>query len=87
MTATPTTLALLAIAEADNPTAQIGIDVYNAAGMLIAQSPSALGIAVAQVALPPAGTYTWRVRNYGAAVNYTPTTIDRQPQAPLVLVP
>jgi len=87
MTATTTTLALLAIAEADNPTAQIGIDVFNSAGLLIAQSLPALGIAVAQVALPPAGTYTWRVRNYGAAVNYTPTTIDRQPQAPLVLVP
>ncbi len=58
MTATPTTLALLAIAEADNPTAQIGIDVYNSAGLLVMQSVPALGIAVAQVALPPAGTYT-----------------------------
>jgi hypothetical protein len=82
MIASPTTLALIAIAEADNPLAQIGIDVYNSAGLLVTQSVPALGIAVAQVALPPAGTYTWRVRNYGTAVNYTPTTIIREPQLP-----
>jgi hypothetical protein len=87
MSATTTTLALIAIAEADNPTAQIGIDVYNAAGLLVAQSPPALGIAVAQMALPPAGTYTWRVRNYGSAVNYMPTSIVREPQPPVALVP
>jgi len=87
MVASPTTLALIAIAEADNPLAQIGIDIYNPAGLLVARSVPALGIAVAQVLLPPAGTYTWRVRNYGAAINYTPTTIVREPQPIAVLVP
>jgi len=80
MVASPTTLALIAIAEADNPTAQIGIDVFNSMGLLMARSVPALGIAIAQVALPSAGTYTWRVRNYGSApINYTPTSIVREP--------
>jgi hypothetical protein len=80
MVASPTTLALIAIAEADNPTAQIGIDVFNSMGLLMASSVPALGVAVAQVALPSAGTYTWRVRNYGSApINYTPTSIVREP--------
>jgi hypothetical protein len=87
MTASPTTLALIAMAEADDPLAQLGIDVYNAQGLLVARSAPALGIAVAQVALPSAGAYTWRVRNYGGAVNYTPTTIVREPAPSLVLVP
>jgi hypothetical protein len=87
MTASPTTLALIAVAEADDALAQIGIDIYNAQGLLVARSAPSLGIAVAQVALPPAGTYTWRVRNYGGPVNYTPTSIVREPSLPLVLVP
>jgi hypothetical protein len=88
MIASPTSLALLAIAEADDPMAQLGIDVYNAQGILIARSVPSLKIAVAQVALPAAGTYTWRVRNYGAAaVTYTPTSIVREPALPLELVP
>lgn len=87
MTASPTSLALIAMAEADDPLAQLGIDVYNAQGLLVARSAPALGIAVAQVALPSAGAYTWRVRNYGGAVNYTPTTIVREPAPSLVLVP
>jgi len=87
MTASPTTLALIAMAEADDPLAQIGIDVFNAQGLLVARSAPALGIAVAQVALPSAGAYTWRVRNYGGAVNYTPSSIVREPPLPLELVP
>jgi len=81
LTASPTTLALIAVAEADNPLAQIGIDIYNAAGILVARSIPAPTVAVAQVVLPAAGTYTCRVRNYSAvATNYTPTLIVREPQ-------
>jgi hypothetical protein len=87
MTASPTTLALIAMAEADNPLAQIGIDIYNSLGLLVARSAPALGIAVAQVALPSAGAYTWRLRNYGAPVNYTPTSIVREPAPVQQLVP
>jgi hypothetical protein len=87
MTASATTLALIAVAEADNPLAQLGIDIYNAQGLLVGRSAPALGIAVAQVALPSSGAYTWRVRNYGGAVNYTPTSIVREAPLPLELVP
>ena len=87
MTASPTSLALIAVAEADDPLAQLGIDVYNALGLLVARSAPALGIAVAQVALPSAGAYTWRVTNYGAPVNYTPSSIVREPAPALELVP
>jgi len=79
MTASSTTLALIATAETDNPLAQIGIDIFNAAGLLMARSLPSYGVAVAQIALPAAGTYTWRVTNYGGATNYTPTSIVREP--------
>jgi hypothetical protein len=85
MTASPTSLALIPVAEADDPVAQLAIDIYNA--LLVARPAPALRVAVTQVALTLAGAYTWRVRNYGAALNYTPTSIVRQPPPPLELVP
>jgi hypothetical protein len=60
---------------------------FNARGLLVARSAPALGTAVAQIALPSAGTYTWRLRNYGAPVNYTPTSIVREPPLVDQLVP
>jgi hypothetical protein len=80
MTASATSLALIAKAEAEDPLARIGIDILDARGLLVATSPPTPGIAVAQVLLPAAGTYTARVRNYGVLpVNQAPTLIVREP--------
>jgi hypothetical protein len=71
---------LIAKAEAEDPLAQIGIDILDARGLLVATSVPTPGIAVAQVLLPAAGTYTARVRNYGVLpVNQAPTLIVREP--------
>ena len=43
MIASPTTLALIAVAEADDPLAQIGIDIFNPQGLLLTTSAPALG--------------------------------------------
>jgi len=83
MTASSTTLALVAIAEASDPLAQIGIDILDANGILVARSAPTMGIATAQLALPLAGTYTCRIRNYGlSAVTHSLTTIVREPWIP-----
>jgi len=83
MTASATSLALIAKAEATDPLAQIGIDIFNPAGLLVATSVPTPGIAVAQVLLPTAGTYTARVRNYGALpATHTATLITREPLVP-----
>lgn len=80
MTASSTTLALIAKATADDPLAQIGIDIYDAAGLLVARSVPTPGVAAVQVLLPAAGSYTARVRNDGlSAINHTPTLIVREP--------
>src|SRR6185503_17032628 len=84
MTASSTTLALIAKAVADDPLGQIGIDIYDGSGRLVATSAPTPGMAVAQVLLPSAGNYTARVRNYGGLpVNQTPTLITREPVDPL----
>jgi hypothetical protein len=71
---------LIAKAEATDPLAQIGIDIYNAAGMLMASSVPTPGVGIAQILLPAAGTYTARVRNYSALpVTHTATLIVREP--------
>jgi hypothetical protein len=84
ITASATTLALIAKADVDNPLAQIAMEIHDARGVLIATSVPAPGLAVAQVLLPAAGNYTCRFRNYGAVpVNYVPTLIVREPVDPL----
>jgi hypothetical protein len=80
MTASATSLALIAKAVAENPLAQIGIDILDARGLLVATSVPTPGVAVAQVLLPAAGNYTARVRNYGLLpVRQAPTLIVREP--------
>jgi hypothetical protein len=83
MTASATTLALIAKVEADDPLAQIGVEIHDANGLLVASSPATPGIAVVTVLLPAAGSYTCRVRNDGPMpVNHTPTLIVREPWLP-----
>jgi hypothetical protein len=83
VTTSPTSLALIGTATADDPLAQIRVEIYNAAGLLVAASAPSLGIAVATVPLPTAGTYNLRVRNYGVtAIRYTPRLIVREPPLP-----
>lgn len=83
MTASPTTLALIAEAQADDPLAQIGVEIDDANGILLARSGPAPGVAVVTVLLPAAGGYTSRVINYGIApINQTPTLIVREPRVP-----
>ncbi|HXD20795.1 MAG TPA: hypothetical protein VN654_27480 [Vicinamibacterales bacterium] len=78
VTTTGTTLALLATAQADNPTALIAVDVYNALGTLLTSSGPLAGSATASVPNPGAGTFTVRVRNLsGGPVSVTPTVVAR----------
>jgi hypothetical protein len=56
MVAAPTSLALVALATADDPLAQIGIDILDSLGMLVAQSLPTPGLAAVEGLLRPAGT-------------------------------
>lgn len=79
-TASTSTLALIAIATADDPLAQIGVEIYNSLGALVASAAATPGAAAATLLLPAPGTYTATVRNWGAtAFTQTPTLIVRQP--------
>jgi hypothetical protein len=80
LTASTGTLALIAIATADDPLAQIGVEIYNSVGALVASAAATPGTAAATLLLPAPGTYTARVRNWGTtAFTQTPTLIVRQP--------
>jgi len=80
---TAASVAVVAITQAIDPLAQIGIDVYDPAGLLVATSAPAPGIAAVTVPLPVVGIYRVRVRNYGAAsVTHTPTLLVREPWQP-----
>jgi hypothetical protein len=79
MTASSTSLALLAIAKCD-PLAQLQVGIYNSLGMLVATSTSTAGVGVATVALPTAGNYKARVTNIGATpLTQTPLLVVREP--------
>ena len=83
ITATSTSLALLAIAKCDDLAAQMRVDIYNSLGMLVATSTPTPGVALATVALPTAGNYTARVRNMGVTpLTQTPMLIVREPWLP-----
>jgi hypothetical protein len=83
VTTSPTSLALIATATAGDPLAQIGVEIYDALGMLVATSAPSLGVAVATVPLPAAATYKVRIRNYGATtITHTPRLIVREPWVP-----
>ncbi len=72
------TLALIANAKADNLLATVAIDVYSAAGMLVATSGPMPGVATVTVPNPGAGTFNVRVRNLsGASISVTPTVVTR----------
>jgi len=83
LTASPTTLALLAGATAGDPTASLTVEIYNALGVLVAGSVSTPGSALAMLAAPSAGTYTVKVKNVGAGgLTQTPTLVVREPWVP-----
>jgi hypothetical protein len=83
VTTTATSIAVIALAQAVDPLAQIGIEVYNPSGLLVATSAPTPGTALATVVLPVVGSYKVRVRNYGAAaVTQTPTLLVREPWQP-----
>jgi hypothetical protein len=83
VTTSPTSLALIATATASDPLAQIGVEIYDGVGLLVATSAPSLGVAVATVSLPAAGTYNVRIRNYGmTSVTHTPRLIVREPWLP-----
>jgi len=79
MVATSTSLALVALTTASDPLAQIGIDIYDPNGLFVARSLPTPGLASLEVLLPAPGTYTCRVRNYGATpIVQTPTLFVRE---------
>jgi hypothetical protein len=79
LTATATTLALIANVSAD-PLSQIGVEIYDQLGALVGSGTSVGGVAVAVVPTPAAGTYKVRVKNYGlGTVNHTPMLLVREP--------
>lgn len=83
VTASSTTLALLALAAADNPLGQITVEIYNALGALVAGSVTAPGAASSTLMLPAPGSYTVHVKNWGAfAISQTPTIVVKEPWVP-----
>jgi len=83
VTASATTLALIASISADDPLAQIGVEIYNQLGALVASGVSVAGVAVATAPVPGAGIYNVRVKNYGVRTfNQTPTLLVREPWLP-----
>jgi hypothetical protein len=80
MTASPTSLALIAQVTATDPFAQMGIEIYNPVGALVASGVSVGGVAVATLPTPGAGAFKVRVKNYGLnPVTQTPTLLVREP--------
>ena len=83
LTATATSLALIANVTAADPLAQLGVEIYNSLGALVASGPSVGGVAVATLAAPAAGDYKVRVKNYGlGSATLTPTLLVREPWLP-----
>jgi hypothetical protein len=83
LTASATSLALIASATADSATAQIAVEIYNSLGALVATSTAIPGGAVATLLKPVAGNYTARVRNLGVtSFNHTPTLVVREAPVP-----
>ena len=81
--ASSTSLALIANVAASDPLAQLGVEIYNALGALVASGTSVGGLAVATVAAPPTGTYKVRIKNWGTGpVTQTPTLLVREPWLP-----
>jgi hypothetical protein len=80
VTTTASSLALIALAQADVATASMAVDVFNSAGTLVGTSGPVAGLAAITIPTPGAGTFTVKVRNLSAAtVNVTPTFVVREP--------
>jgi len=80
MTASSTSLALIATSTAEDALSLLRIDIYNPAGVLVTSSPTTPGVAAATVLLPAPGQYKARVRNLGfTSLTQTPTLIVREP--------
>jgi hypothetical protein len=80
MVASPTSLALIAMSTPGDPLAYMSIEIYDALGMLVTRSAPTPGVALTQVALPAAGTYTCVIRNSGTtSVTQVPTLLVREP--------
>jgi hypothetical protein len=84
MTASSTSLALIALAVAeDDPTAFLSVDIFNSLNQLVATSAVTPGLAAATVLLPAPGNYIARVHNQNpAASTHTPKLIVREPWQP-----
>jgi hypothetical protein len=83
LTATASSLAIIGSVKATSLTAQMGVEIVNGLGAVVATGASIGGVAVATLALPAPGTYKVRMKNYGlTSVTQTPTMIDRQPWLP-----
>jgi hypothetical protein len=80
VTASTTTLALIGMATSDDVLGQVGVEIYNSLGMLVAGTVSAPGVGTATLSLPAAGNYTVRVKNYGiTGFTQSPTLVVREP--------
>ena len=83
LTASATTLALIANVAVTDLFAQLGVEIYNRLGALVASGMSVGGVAVATVPMPAAGDYKVRVKNYGlGSITHTPTLLVREPWLP-----
>jgi hypothetical protein len=83
LVASPTTLALLAGATADDVLGSVTVEIYNALGVLVAGSVSTPGSALSTLPLPSPGTYTVNVKNVGIRTfTHTPTLVIREPWLP-----
>ena len=83
LTASATTLALIANVAVNDLFAQIGVQIYNQLGALVASGVSVGGVAVATVPMPAAGDYKVRVKNYGLrSISHTPMLLVREPWLP-----
>jgi hypothetical protein len=79
MAASSSTLALVAVATADDPLAQLKVEIFNALGLIVASSTPTPGFGVATVPLPAPGNYTVKVKNMGYTANtHSPMLITRE---------
>ncbi len=83
MVTLPSSLALVAVTTTEDPLAQVGIDILDSRGLLVARSIPTPGVAAVEVLLPVPGTYTCRIRNYGAtSIVQMPKLLIREPWTP-----
>lgn len=80
LAASPSTVAFVALAVADDPLAPISIDIFDAAGAVVASVPATAGLATMTIVPPASGEYTVRVTNHAVgAVGIATTLLSREP--------